>query len=98
MKHSGMVRITSVEPLHDYVVRLEFTDGTVSEVDLKPLIWGPVFEPHLSDPGFFRQVYVDRISGTIAWPNDTDLDPDVLYALATGTYDELMREGKRAAP
>lgn len=86
-----MVRITGVEVVRDFVVRLTFTDGTVGELDLEPLIWGPVFEPHRSDPGFFTQVYVDEISGTIAWPNDTDLDPDVLYARATGTYDELMR-------
>jgi hypothetical protein len=92
MKHSGMIRIRSAEPLHDFVVRLEFTDGTVSEIDLRPLIRGPVFEPHRRDPDFFRSMYVDRISGTIAWPNDTDLDPDVLYARATGTYDELMGE------
>lgn len=91
MTHSGLVRIRKVEPLRDYVLRLEFTDGTVGDVDLEPLIWGPVFEPHRSDPGFFRRVYLDEVSGTLAWPNDTDLDPDVLYALATGTYDELMR-------
>lgn len=91
MKHSGIVRICSVEPLHDFVVRLEFTDGTVGEVDLEPLIWEPVFEPHRRDPEFLKQVYVNEISGTIAWPNDTDLDPDVVYALATGTYEELMR-------
>ncbi len=86
-----LVRVAAVEPLHDFVVRLTFTDGTVGEVDLEPLVWGPVFEPHRSDPDFFRQVYVDEVSGTIAWLNETDLDPDVLYALATGTYDELMR-------
>ena len=91
MKHSGMIRITSVEPLQGFVVRLTFTDGTVGDVDLEPLIWGQVFEPHRNDPEFFRQVAVDPVSGTIEWPNDTDLDPDVLYALATGTYDELMR-------
>ncbi len=91
MKHSGMVRISSVEPLHDFVVRLTFTDGTAGELDLEPLIWGEVFEPHRNDLGFFRQVTVDPVSGTIAWPNDSDLDPDVLYARVTGTYDELMR-------
>lgn len=91
MTHSGLVRIRRVEHVRDYVVRLDFTDGTVGEVDLEPLIWGPVFESHRSDPEFFQQVYVDEVSGTIAWPNETDLDPDVLYALATGTYDDLMR-------
>lgn len=91
MKYSGLVRITGVEHVRDYVLRLEFTDGTVGEVDLEDSIWGPVFERHRNDPEFFRQVYLDEISGTIAWPNETDLDPDVLYALVTGTYDELMR-------
>lgn len=91
MTHSGLIRIQGVEHVRDYVVRLDFTDGTVAEVDLEALIWGPVFEPHRSDPEFFRQVYVDEVAGTIAWPNDTDLDPDVLHALATGTYEELMR-------
>lgn len=88
MSHSGMVRISSVEPQHDFVVRLTFTDGTVCDVDLEPLIWGPVFERQRRDPDFFRQVTVDPTSGTIAWPNDTDLDPDVLYGRATGTYQE----------
>jgi hypothetical protein len=87
-----MVRVISVEPLHDFVVRLTFTDGTVADVDLEPHIWGPVFKPHRTDPDFFRSVHVDEIAGTIAWPNETDLDPDVLYALATGTYDNLMRD------
>lgn len=82
MSHSGMTRVSAVEPLHDFVVRLSFTDGTVREVNLEPFIWGPVFEPHRSDPAFFRRVSVDPISGTIAWPNDTDLDPDVLYETA----------------
>lgn len=91
MRHSGMVRISGVEVVRGFVVRLTFTDGTVGELDLEPLIWGPVFEPHRSDPGFFARVHVDDISGTIPWPNDTDLDPDVLYARVTGTYDELMR-------
>lgn len=93
MRYSGLVRIRKVEHVRDYLVRLTFTDGTVAEVDLELLIWGPVFEPHRSDPEFFRQVYVDEVAGTIAWPNETDLDPDVLYALATGTYDELIRGG-----
>lgn len=91
MNHSGMVRISAVEPLHDFIVRLTFTDGTVNDLDLEPLIWGPVFEEHRKDPEFFRQVTVDPISGTIAWPNETDLDPDVLYARATGTYEDMMR-------
>jgi len=42
-----------------------------------------VFSP-LREPDFFRQVTVNSEIGTICWPNDADLCPDVLYALATG--------------
>jgi hypothetical protein len=91
MKHSGMTRVTRVEPMDRFVVRLSFTDGTVAEVDLEEFMWGEMFEPLVKDPALFRQVTVDEELGTIVWPNEADLDPDVLYALATGTYDKLMR-------
>lgn len=87
------VRIHRVEVMRDFIVRLTFDDGIVGDIDLEPIIWGPVFEPHRSDPEFFARVYVDAVCGTIAWPNETDLDPDVLYARVTGTYDELTKPG-----
>lgn len=79
-----MVRIRSATPLDGYRLRLEFTDGTVGDVDLSRELWGPVFEP-LRDPSVFRQVRVDPRFGTVVWPGDVDLDPDVLYAQATGS-------------
>lgn len=91
MMKTEMMRVTSVQPLHDFVLRLGFSDGTVRELDLEPILWGPVFEPLLSDPELFRQVKVDGELGTIVWPNEADLDPDVLYARATGTYQESNR-------
>lgn len=74
-------RVTAVEPLEPYRLRLTFTDGTVGTVDLAGQIvgHGGVFGP-LNDRAFFRQVTVDREAGTIAWPNGVDLCPDVLYA------------------
>lgn len=88
-----LVHVTAVEVVRDMVVRLTFEDGTVGELDLDPILRGPVFEPHRHDPEFFRRVYIDEVSGTIAWPPiETDLDPAVLYARVTGTYDDLMRE------
>jgi hypothetical protein len=77
-----MVRVTDVEVVRDFVVKVSFDDGTTREVDLEPLLWGPMFEPLRQDPGLFRQVRADEESGTIAWPNGADLDPVVLHGSA----------------
>jgi hypothetical protein len=70
--------VTSVEVLHDFVVRLGFQDGFTREIDLEPELWGPMFEP-LRDHEVFQQVKVDDELGTIVWPNGADLAPEFLY-------------------
>jgi hypothetical protein len=79
--------IVSVKVLAHYVVELTFADGTRGVVDLTSRIGDGrgVFAPH-KDPAFFAQVRVDPEAGTIVWPNDTDLDPDVLYEAAHGLH------------
>lgn len=72
------LRITTVEPLEDHNLRLTFNDGLVREVDLSPLLYGPLGEP-LRDLDYFRQVRVDVDSRTIVWPNGLDPDPDMLH-------------------
>jgi hypothetical protein len=72
------VRIKDVQPLHDYTLRIAFSDGSSRDVDLEPELWGPMFEP-LRDSEEFREVAVDADLGTIVWPNGADLDPDVLH-------------------
>jgi len=76
-----MVRINSVDVLHDFRIRLGFTDGTFGEVDLAPYLRGPVFEPLVADRALFASVRVDPELRTIVWPNGADMDPDVLYQL-----------------
>ncbi len=71
-------RVTAVEPLNSFRLRLTFTDGLIREVDLSDDLWGPMAEP-LQDPDYFRQVRVDPELGTVVWPNGYDLDPDVLH-------------------
>jgi hypothetical protein len=82
-------RVTAVEPLEGFVLRLTFTDGLIREVDLSGDLWGPMAEP-LRDPGYFAQVRVDPELGTVVWPNGYDLDPDVLHgdfeAVVHGVY------------
>jgi hypothetical protein len=73
-----MVCVASVRCLEGFVVELRFDDGATMVIDLDPYLQGPVFAPHRADPAFFRSVRVDPELGTIVWPNDTDLDPEVL--------------------
>jgi hypothetical protein len=67
--------------LDPYVVRVVFADGEVRDVDIQPLLDGPIFEA-LRDPDTFALVGVDEHGETILWPNGADLDPDVLYGIA----------------
>jgi hypothetical protein len=78
-------RITAVRHLGEYRLELTFTDGTVGTVDFRNRVVGRggMFAP-LESPDFFSQVRVDPEAGTIVWPNEVDLCPDVLYSLATG--------------
>jgi hypothetical protein len=72
------IRVQSVTPLNDRVVRVVFTNGEQRDIDLSPYIaGGPIFEPVRNDSTFFQSVQVE--GGTIAWPNGADIDPDVLY-------------------
>lgn len=74
-----LVSVTSVEVLHDHVVRLGFSDGCSGEIDLGPELWGPIFEPLATDYDLFCQVTVDKEIGTIVWPNGADMAPEVLH-------------------
>jgi hypothetical protein len=76
--------IVKVKPLKNFHLHLEFEDGAKGDVDIRKLVkFRGVFEP-LKDEDFFAQVDVNPEWGTIFWPNGADLDPDVLYSMATG--------------
>ena len=64
----------------EYRLRLMFDDGSDRVVDLKNELDGPVFEP-LRDLAFFRQVAVNRDTGTIEWPNGADFAPEFLHEI-----------------
>lgn len=80
--------ITQVEPLSGHWLRLSFADGAVHEVDLTGVLAvGGVFAPVCDDRATFEAVRVEPEFGTIEWPGDMDLDPDVLrgdYEPASG--------------
>lgn len=72
-------RITDVQVLDGDWLRLSFSDGAIIDVDAGPIIrQGGVFKPIEADRSVFEAVAVSE-SGTIEWPGEIDICPDVLY-------------------
>ena len=96
-----MIRVTSVEPLDGYRIRIAFNDGVVRDVDCAFLLHGTLGEP-LRDPEYFRQVRVDEDARTVVWPNGLDPAPELLYgdcepAIPEGTARSQSPAVSRAA-
>lgn len=79
-----LVDIVRATPLANYELELLFEDGTNGIVNVAGIVeFTGVFAP-LQNKTYFDQVRVNPDIGTICWPNEADIDPDVLYALITG--------------
>jgi len=83
-----MLRIQRATALGGNRLRLTLTNGDVVEREIGALLWG-VFEPLGRDEARFRQVSVR--AGTVAWPGDLDLDPDVLIWGGPAPRDPALR-------
>jgi hypothetical protein len=73
-------KVTAIEPLGGYRLRVTFADRFTGECDLSPLlqVGGPVFEPW-RDEEFFRRGW--RLEyGVPEWGDDLDLSPGSLRA------------------
>jgi hypothetical protein len=71
-------KVTAVHVLPERWLRLSFADGAVIDVDAKPLVAGGGVFAHIeADDVVFEQVHVDN--GTVTWPGEVDICPDVLY-------------------
>lgn len=84
----NLVRINSVKPLHDFVVYVEFTDGSTREIDLEPYLRGEIFEQIRTNKDIFRAIKVDEQMKTLCWENGADIDPDTLYYNLKPAWDE----------
>ena len=74
-----MIRIQRAIPLENYHLRVTFNTGEEGLFSLQEWLKIPVFSK-LKDKEFFNHVAIDEIAGTVCWPNDIDLCPDVVYA------------------
>ena len=92
------VRVKAVRHVRDYVLDLQFSDGSHGEIDFRNRIVGRggVFAV-LEKIDMFRQVRVDPEAGTITWPNGVDFCPDMLHHEATGAALPRLPTSHRAA-
>lgn len=69
-------RVTEVEPLTGYALRVTFATGEVRRVDCRPFLDKGVFQ-RLKDE--FRRVRPVNNGGGIGWASGADLSRDTVY-------------------
>jgi len=74
------VHVNQVKPIGEYLLRIEFSDGVIKDVDLAKELYGEVFEP-LKAHDLFERVGVNPETRTIEWPNGADFAPEFLYKI-----------------
>ena len=73
-----MIKVSKIQWLDGYRLRVRFTDDTVGDYDFAKIVneRGPMVEP-LRDVEYFKRVFVEF--GAPTWPNGFDVAPDWLY-------------------
>jgi hypothetical protein len=77
MEHP-IYRVTSVDHLGTYRLRVGFDDGLTRDLDFEPVLEGELYRP-LRDLSLFSEVAVDPEVHTLTWPNGADFDPAILH-------------------
>jgi len=73
-------RVTAVEVLPGFRLRVVFADGLSGTVDMSRIVHSPkagVFAA-LADPSLFAKVKLQ--CGAVTWPGEVDLAPDAMHA------------------
>ena len=68
--------IIDVKAVNDYKLHLTFANGEKRQFDMKPYLNKGIFL-ELMDVQKFKTVYISF--DTIAWKNEADFDPEILY-------------------
>ena len=75
-----IVRIKKLEPLKNFLLRVEFTDGKIVLYDVKDDIESlPGYSVLKTTYGLFNQVQVDESRTCIFWNDEIDLPADAVY-------------------
>lgn len=82
-------RIRSVEPLPDYLLRVEFDDRKRVLYDVKEDMQLPGYELLQEVTGLFAQVQLDKSRTCVFWNDEIDLPSDIIYEYGH-EYDRSM--------
>ena len=82
-----ILRIREARVCGPHSLRLSFNDGTTKQVNVRPLLDGPIFEP-LREPAYFSRMTLDAACGTVVWPNGADFAPEALHELEAEAMSE----------
>jgi hypothetical protein len=88
-----MIKITRATHLEGYKLELEFSDGTVGEYDLAPLVDrdSSLARP-LREAEYFKSYYLEL--GALCWRNGLELRGGAIHRRLADAG--LLRPGKRA--
>ncbi len=76
-----VMKISSVNYIGDYTIRVKFEDGAEGDIYLSDLISTGIFR-ELKDSHRFAQVYTTGYS--IAWSEELEIDAATIYSEMTG--------------
>jgi len=71
-------KVTSVEIVGPYRLRVGFGDGLSRTIDFQPVLEGELYSP-LRDLDRFNSVSIDSEAHTLVWANGADFDPAILH-------------------
>lgn len=72
-----LYKVVAVEVIGNYLLRVQFDDGTEQTINFEPVLHGEMWGP-LRELSLFTQVEIDPIAHTLSWPNGADFDPETL--------------------
>ena len=71
-----MLKIQKIQVEKEFFLVVEFDDGNVRRINMKPFLNKGIFQ-QLKDPAYFQ--LVKNNGYFISWPNDQELSADTLY-------------------
>lgn len=85
-------RIKNVMPLEPFRLRIEWRDGSASEVDLSKFLHTyKIFRPLREEPALFARAEVGEWGWDVSWGGDMDISVCTLWRLALEQAGEAMR-------